>query len=227
VELIPVNVFLRKHHEAIEGALTQIEDGWLKSERLRKAGRLSVELLDAANRWPRKAIRDASIRWTDDFRSILSTYPWVAIVEVAFCAPKMSRERAELAVETSLNALRLVFGTTHAYSMRRGGGSRLEARTASATIGPTGRLYIAYSRTWESAGLSDDWTEHLLDSKVAPLIESLGNLITHISAGGVLPPLHQRVVDSLVWYGEAVAEPQPHTRLLRCMASLARISHRE
>ena len=200
-----------------------MEDLWLKNEHSRKKRKIHSDTTKTTDLWPRKAIHDSSVRWVDDFRSILSTYPWVAIIEVSLCAPKMSKEQAELAVETALNAIRLVFGTTHAYSIRRGGSFRLEARTTSATLEATGRLHISYSRTWESAGLPNDWTLHLLDPHVAPLIESLGNLITHVSAGGVLPPLHQRVVDSLAWYGEAVAEPQPHTRLLRCMACLERL----
>jgi hypothetical protein len=41
---------------------------------------------------------------------------------------------------------------------------------------------------------------------------------------GQLPPIAERIVDALAWFGQAVSDPAPGTRILRYVAALERLT---
>lgn len=222
VRLLPTESFFREYESAIDDYARSTERHWIERERLRILGQAPTCRPNRNKKWPLKSIRDNVQLWLKDFKDIFESYPWVAVVEINSCAREMSQKRAVLAVETALNALRLLFGADHARGARLGGGFRLETKSATATMTSDGELRLQFVRKWEDSSLPDDWPK-LVQDRGFHVIGPVGSLISPIATGHVLPPLYQRIIDSLSWYGEAVSEPQPHTRILRCMACLERL----
>jgi hypothetical protein len=157
-----------------------------------------------------------------DLREFYGSYPWVGIVEVGRCSPVIAEERARLGIETALNAFRLGLGD-HARYLRVGGMFRLENLAVSMRIlGSTGQPSITWSRRPDASPWEREWISILKD-QLGDILALVGSLIEPIRSGDTIPELHQRAIDALAWYGEAIAERQPHTKIVRCMLAMERL----
>jgi hypothetical protein len=157
-----------------------------------------------------------------DLREVYSSYPWVGIVEVSRCSAVVAEERAHLAIETALNAFRLGLGD-HTRYLRVGGTFRLENLAVSIRIShSTGQPSITWSRRPDSSPWEKEWIS-ILSDQLGDILTLVGSLIEPIRSGDTVPELHQRAIDALAWYGEAISERQLHTKIVRCMLAMERL----
>src|SRR5205085_7777954 len=75
-------------------------------------------------------------------------FKWIAIVSIPECDVTLSRERAERAIEASLDILKLFFGRTHGEPLRQGHSLGTPPKTAKLTREADGKLNFSYG--WSS-----------------------------------------------------------------------------
>ncbi|MGO9370714.1 MAG: hypothetical protein ACLQBD_01280 [Syntrophobacteraceae bacterium] len=159
----------------------------------------------------------------DGVLTYFSDFPWVAEVSIPQCSEKVSRMRAELAVEGALNVLRVLIGEYHTKKMIQGAPPASRFRAGSLTKdNSSSRFDFSTSSGVKGAFLGEDWFNKL--SKAA------GYLLFAMSSAliGLIDPfrcshLRQRFLDALTWYGQGVTEMVPSAKIIKYVAALERI----
>lgn len=213
--------FLNTYQRNLSETKHRIEKQWIAAARARKDNGRPLCRSMPEKKWPLPAIRAEASEWVDNLIVLIKQYPWMATVRVAQCSPKMSLENANTSLEIALNGIRLYFGADYADVVRQVGKNRIERETAHAALDSKGHLLISYSKRFEGNAVPDDWPKRLSSDYITQLI---GSLIPNVTGGDMLPPLHRRIVDALAWYGEAVMDEQPHSRMIKALTGLERIA---
>lgn len=168
-----------------------------------------------SKKWPRLEIERVAGAVESDARRYYSSYKWVAIVRVEDFDPNTSDQIAKISVETALNLLRLFLGAAHADDFRLGGNFRLEEKTSKIVKPKDGQLQIHFSRRSEHAIIDEDWIDIIFRDGDGYWITAAGGLIRWYQHSERLPIIYRRLLDALYWYGEGVAEPYSHAKIIR------------
>ncbi len=158
----------------------------------------------------------------DNSLSYLKNYDWVAEVTVNNCHHEVSKMRAKMAVEGALNILKLIIGEFHSDKMRLGNSATPPIKTASVIKNSKGHFNFSLRQDSDSNFVCDDWFEKITENYKHEL-NSLNMGLQTITEPDKSNFLSQRIFDSLKWYGEAVSELSPSTKLLKYIASIERI----
>lgn len=166
----------------------------------------------------KKLVRDIQARVLKTYR----IYPWVASVKIVGCDREVSGERASKTAEAALHVIRLLLGASITKKIRlaRSPGNTLtfagmwtdevgifHMSTSSMSMGPVG------SENWyEILNHDNGYERHLLGSAISPL--SNPRPIFH---------LHQRILDSIHWFGDAATELEPTSRVIKYTSGIERL----
>jgi len=149
-------------------------------------------------------------------------YDWVASVTVPAAHFSVSQRRAALAVDTSLNALRLL-AAYFPERLHRAHSARAPYETHTLYTEPDGVLEVAAFYAGKGATAGEGWYAHHR--------EHFAHVLTHLEAA-IAPllddsptdELHRRLVDALDWFGQALQEPAPGAAVVKYTAALERLT---
>jgi hypothetical protein len=151
-----------------------------------------------------------------------SQFKWVAIVTVPQCDNATSKIRASITVDGALNILRLLIGHRQSQKLRQGHFATLPGKTACLVSNNKAGWGISSNWHIEEEVYGDNWFEGIKD-RAGPYLD-----LATSSIHGLLDPvkasyLRQRFLDGLTWYGEAVIELKPPSKIIKYVAALERI----
>lgn len=159
----------------------------------------------------------------DAARRYYEHFDWVAKVTISEFAPRPSAERASLCVQAALDVFRFFLGRlnghridTETHGIRGIEGARI------IEIGK-GKLDISLSRSLTAPMLNDDGWSKLITFFNSGSANFVNNLLRTLMANDTPPPLCQRLLDALNWFGQAVTETSPGAAITKFVSSIERI----
>lgn len=158
------------------------------------------------------------------FRQYISDFGWLASVTVPPCAKESAQRRAEMAVTTAINLLRLVFGVDHGRDMRVVHSMHSHPLHTEYAISKNGKLGFVWSGKSRGATVAKDW--HLQMVKWQGFWNPAGHLVSTTIAGK-RSEIAERAIDALTWFGNAAFESAPGTQILNFVAALERLTTTE
>lgn len=167
------------------------------------------------------------LSWTRSDRRMLAQaiqyyrkYQWVALVTIAECDPKLAEEYARSTITLALSGLQLFLGAQASREMSVAGDASGWARTAELKISPTGAPDVTVTTSYKGGSSCEaGWSADLETPSMKLGLSLLGKAL-EASLPGVNRPLSNRYLGSLQWYGEAVRDQSPATRLIKFITAI-------
>lgn len=156
---------------------------------------------------------------SQEFIRYVRQFGWIASVQVPPCSSKISESRAELAVRTAINIVRVWFGLGHGSRMRL---VHLEPATSGFSkylVEESNKVSMSWSRTWEGASVADGWLDQV-DQEHHKLVSWILRDIVFDERTEVA----DRIIDALSWFGDAAFEPSPGAKLTKLVMLLERLT---
>jgi hypothetical protein len=158
------------------------------------------------------------------FQEYISNFGWLASVTVPPCAEEPAKRRAERAVVTALNLLRLVFGVDYGRDMRLAHTAFSQPRQTEYAVSENGKLIFVWSRRSSGALVEKDW--YLAMDKWQGFWRSAAHLVS-MAVSGLRSETSERVIDALTWFGDAAFESVPGIQIVNFVAALERLTTTE
>lgn len=158
------------------------------------------------------------------FQEHTSNFGWVASVTVPPCAEEPAKRRAEVAVTTAINLLRLAFGVHYGRDMRVAHVTYTRPSKIEYAVTENGRITFVWSRKSSGALVEKDWYRSMQNW------QEFWNLAAHLVATTVVgkrSEISYRVEDALTWFGNAAFESAPGTQIVNFVAALERLTTTE
>lgn len=153
-------------------------------------------------------------------------FRWFAMVRVADCADKRSESVALATATSALDFLQLLIGARYSRRMSiLGQPSSYERMASMARDEATGRLRVRTG--WSTLGqstLPDNWTEQILSGEGRAGLDQAGIVLESRLNPDIERPLSQRMLDAVQWFGEAVRDASPSTRVIKYVTALERLT---
>ena len=159
-----------------------------------------------------------------DFQNYLLKFGWLASVTVPACAEEVSKRRAEVAVTTAINLLRLVFGVDYGRDMRVAHIAPTQPSAIEFAVTRNGELDLVWSRKASGALVEKDW--YVAMQKW----QGFWALAAHFLATTLLgrrSEISSRVEDALTWFGDSAFESAAGTQIVNFVAALERLTTTE
>jgi len=159
----------------------------------------------------------------DGLNKFFSLYDWVGIIKIEACHPVISRQRAILAVEAAINILKLLLGQRHSDKMRTAFAPGYALKTAYLRRSSDGSLEVSVS--WGSDGNlpGENWYQAISET-LGFYFTLAGRTLEAFLKKGQEMPLSQRFIDALAWYGDAVSEPSPASKVVKYISAMERMT---
>lgn len=147
-------------------------------------------------------------------------YQWTAMVTIDDCDPKLAAEYARSTITLALSGLQLFLGAKASQSMAVGGETWGWARSAELKIDPSGAPDVTVTTSYRGgASFEAGWSADLDEPGMKLGLTLLGTAL-EANLPGVHRPLSARYLGSLQWYGEAVRDKSPATRLIKFITAI-------
>jgi len=154
-------------------------------------------------------------------RDYYQAFNWIAEVTVTGCAPNISFERALLAVETSVNFLRALFGSHPTRRMTVSGPPLPHDDRGHVCLNANGRVELSRSSSATSAVAFDKgWADMLYDPSSATFLEAATRLTEVICATDRNAPVALRLIDSLKWFGDSTADQSSASKVIKAVTAI-------
>jgi hypothetical protein len=158
------------------------------------------------------------------FEEYIGHLGWVASVTIPPCAEESARHRAEVAVTTAINLLRLVFGVGYGRDMRLVHSAHARPLHTEHAVSQNGKLDFVWSRRGSGALVEKNW--YLLMGKWQDFWQRAARLIS-TTVVGKRSEFAERVTDALTWFGDAAFESAPGVQIVNFVAALERLTTTE
>jgi hypothetical protein len=158
------------------------------------------------------------------FEEYIAHLGWVANVTIPPCAEESARRRAEVAVTTAINLLRLVFGVGYGRDMRLVHSAHVQPLHTEHAVSQNGKLDFVWSRKGSGALVDKNW--YLLMDKWQDFWQRAARLIS-TTVVGKRSEVAERVTDALTWFGDAAFESAPGVQVVNFVAALERLTTTE
>lgn len=219
----PVHFVLMKKFLADNGGEFELERQRIYDEHRKRC----LDAIEAGTPEERVASPEGSKRIADGLVAGVTTYfqdfPWIAEVRIPQCNEKISRLRAELAVESALNVLRVLIGEYHTERILQGAPSPSRTKSACLTKdNRSDRFEFSLSSGLKGAVFGHDWFSKL-STAAGCLLCAIGSSIIGIIDPSRCSHLQLRFLDALTWYGQGVTEVVPSAKVIKYVAALERI----
>lgn len=132
--------------------------------------------------------------------------------------------RAEVAVATALNLLRLVFGVAYGRDMRLAHFTRSQPPHVEHALSEGGKLKFTWSQNGRGALVEKDWYQ-LMDTHREFWVRA-AHLVSTVLVGR-RSEIADRVIDACTWFGDAAFESAPGTQTVDFVAALERLTTTE
>lgn len=158
-----------------------------------------------------------------DAREYYETFGWIAEVTIHDCDRPMSRLRAGRIVQNALDCLHLLIGAAYSNHMRAGGLSFNTDRRGRIEIDGDDSINLSLSTDWLGHNLGEGWWDYVSGQDGGKLVERMGIAIEAGNDISQPAPLARRFLDGIAWYGEAVRDEFPASRLIKYVLAIERI----
>lgn len=150
-------------------------------------------------------------------------FQWVAEVRVEGCDPAVAPVHARAAVTAALSCLQLLLGAGASNDMIVEGQPRRWDRSATLRLNEKGSLEAEIQHAFRSgANFEEGWSSDLQNPGMELALRLCGIVVE-----SALPcenrPLSQRMLGAIQWFGEAVREDSPSTKLLKFITAIEHI----
>lgn len=151
-----------------------------------------------------------------------SGYRWFAAVTVTHSDSRRSEELARRAAISALDCLQLLLGARHSHRMAILGPANHYERSFSLGIAHEQLRYSVTTSYLGEISLPDGWVKMVCED--FPIgIERIGVILESVAQADLDRPLSRRFLDAAQWFGEAVRDPSPSTRLIKFVLALERL----
>ena len=158
------------------------------------------------------------------FEDYLLKHGWLATIKVPPCAEEAAKRRAEAAITTAINLLRLIFGAHYGRDMRVVHVAFVQPSMTEFAMTCNGELDFVLSRKTGGALVEKDW--YVAMQKWQGFWALAAHLVTSIISGK-RSEMSYRVEDALTWFGESAFESAPGTKIVNFVAALERLTTTE
>jgi len=165
-----------------------------------------------------------SLQRVEDFKRYVADIGWVGTVTIPPCSNASAESRAERAISTAINLLRLFFGVPHARDMRLAHASQSRAACGQHAVQMNGKLHLNMFRRVPEALVGDDW--HIAMGQFQIFWKRAAHLLC-TTVQGKRSEIANRLIDALSWFGEAAFEPAAGTQIVKFVAALERLTTTE
>jgi len=158
------------------------------------------------------------------FEEYISRLGWVASVTIPPCAEESATRRAEVAVTTAINLLRLVFGVDYGRDMRLAHSAHVQPLHTEHAVSQNGKLGFVLLRKVSGALVEKNWYLHM--DKWQDFWRGAAHLMS-TTVVGKRSEVAERVTDALTWFGDAAFESAPGVQIVNFVAALERLTTTE
>lgn len=158
------------------------------------------------------------------FAEYIAHLGWVASVRVPPCSEESSMRRAEVAVTTAINLLRLVFGVDYGHDMRLAHSAHALPRQTEHAVFQNGKLDFVLSRKASGAMVEKNW--YLILDKWRDFSTGAAHLVS-TAVDGKRSEAADRLIDALTWFGDAAFESSSGMQIVNFVAALERLTTTE
>lgn len=170
------------------------------------------------------ATPEQSAEWgnhlTDGLLESFQRYNWVAVVKIEAAHKDVSYVRALFATRGALNIIKVILGPYHTSRLRTADDHGSAGKAATLTRDAHGELSISLSTTPIDNVAGEHWHRLLTNNTYFTL---LSRVLTLCSTFDDPPPLCARLMDSIAWFGDAVAEKAPAAKIVKFVNAIERI----
>ena len=160
-------------------------------------------------------------------RSLTSFFPgyrWVAVISIPMCSEKVSRLRAEIAVQGAIDIIKLAFGPAQTDTLRMAESNVRPADIARLTRQSDGQFNLSVSRTVaDGIGITDGAFNQIANAKDFYLDAAGSALNAYVDPRKEIH-LSRRFLDALTWYGQGVTENMPSSKIIKYVAAWERLT---
>lgn len=151
-----------------------------------------------------------------------SGYRWFAAVTVTHSDSRRSEELANRAATSALDCLQLLIGARHSHRMAIAGPANHYARAFSLGISREQLRFSISTTALGEVALPDRWMSMIQDD-YPTAIDRIGTILESVAQADLERPLSRRFLDAAQWFGEAVRDKAPATRLIKYVLALERL----
>lgn len=162
-------------------------------------------------------------RLVGDTIKYFENFKWMAIVEIPECNIKISRRRAERAIEAVLDILKLFFGRTHGANLRQGHAVGVPLDTANLTQDSDGKFNFVIRKSSQDTPTGKEWFRALIEPD-ASYFEAAISALSSCVDPQYTTHLKERFLDAMAWYGQAISEKQISVQIVKYVAALERLT---
>ena len=168
--------------------------------------------------------------WKDIDRELLAQairhyrgYRWVAVGQINDCDPELATDYAVNAATLAISCLQLLFGARGTQHMAVSGPQQGWSREAAIRLTADAQLDFTISRHFKGgASFEAGWSKELEHPGIQIALRLCG-LALESALPGQDRPLSDRALGAIQWFGEAVREEAPATRLIKFMTAIEHI----
>lgn len=150
-------------------------------------------------------------------------FQWISEVTIPDCSPSISEKRARQCVQSALDSLHVFLGETASRNFRIAGSEWSERKSITVTKLHNSLLNISWSVNWPIKPFSDNWWDSLVDKAEPRRLEVIGRGLEIMASGNTLPPLYQRVIDALTWFGQGARETENAVKIVKYVIAVERM----
>lgn len=184
--------------------------------------RCRPELDQDANR---KDALEEIAQHAEEVVNYLRQFRWVARVECVPAVEELSRYNAEMCVEAALHYLRLYLGSGDGDRIRADSSPMTPKTSASISKRNDRPFTFAIKRSFlQGNSVEDGWWNSASNENGHIFFHEAGAIIETLLQRKKLTPLSQRLFDAVTWFGQAVSDTAPGSRILKFIAAAERIS---
>lgn len=148
-------------------------------------------------------------------------YPWIACVKVSECDEAISKERAIQATEMALHIIRILLGAKPTREIRLAWSRSGALRSAHLHADVHGVIHASLcADSLEPVGVIN-WHEALIRANLE--LDILGSALIPIVNPVETTHLHQRLIDAINWFGDAVTDPNIHSSIVKYVSAIERL----
>ncbi len=218
VRFIHRDKFFEEFGSAIEG------DHQRANERHRAKAKQLFEEGKLRELKPQEELDDLDRKMLEWAFGYYKQYKWVAQVTIPACDERISRTRAELAVQGALDVLKLfAFGWYYGRRVHLASNHGIIDKVADIVRRDDGEFDITWSRGADWALAEDGWFEEV-HKRNAGYFEAAGDVIGTYLDTHAPKEIATRWLDALNWYGQAVSERIPSAQIVKYVATLERLT---
>jgi hypothetical protein len=206
--------FFRLFGEEIEGLREKI-----RARHRKRVEESITEGYPAENASTPEQSVDLGNRLTDELLKHYKRFNWFAMVSVPASDKEVSYDRALFATRGALNIIKLLLGAGYTDRLRTADDPGNSGSSATLTRNSHGELDISISSTPLDNVVGDGW----LGALGGPFFDLATRVLTLCSAFETAPPLCERFLDALHWFGEAVTEKSRAARIVKFVTAIERI----